>query len=223
MPKPTFSFSFILKFTERMTFDVEAHLLGEVSNIHDISNLDFSLVATFHQDILDYIAQQINEQFKTASKAEKGEIDSDKGKVADAKRSLDDSIAKAKQALDAATASWKNKSDSVHKSFEDVMNEYNGKVKELQGVFDAATVKYKQDLANAQTQVSHANADRASKLAAAQQQVQKAQAEWAGKINDAQHNLDSANQKMNADFGNAEYVLFFSIYVRLSLIAIDTR
>jgi biopolymer transport protein ExbB/TolQ len=206
MPKTTFHFSFFLKFTDHMTFNVEAHLLGEISNVNDVSNIDFTLAAIFHQDILDYIAKEINKQFKTAVDAEENELNSDKAKVAKAKAAMEEGIDKAKKALDAVKPAWDKLSSSVHGRFDSVISGYKAKLRELEGAVEGAKEDYKKALSEAESAVKKANSDRAEKMEDAQRAVRDAKEEWGRKIDEAQGAVSAAEEKMKSELKNAEYV-----------------
>ncbi|KAJ7055058.1 hypothetical protein C8F01DRAFT_1373976 [Mycena amicta] len=203
-PDPFFHFHFFLQFTPHLTFSVDANMIGQMTDIHDMANLDFKLVAVMQQDILDYVAQSINAQFAQATQTEKADIADLQAKVDAAKKVVDDNV-KAQQAkVDAAYAEWKSKSDAVNAQFKATTEAYDAKVKELQGQVDSATAKYKTDLANAQQQLSNANASRASQMQAAQAQVTKAQQDCTEKIAAAMKKLNDATRDMNSRFGDAQ-------------------
>jgi hypothetical protein len=57
-PSPTFQFDLTLHFTDLLTFDVHASLLGHVGDLHNLSDLDFTFLATLEQHILSYVNDQ---------------------------------------------------------------------------------------------------------------------------------------------------------------------
>ncbi|KAF8160111.1 hypothetical protein K438DRAFT_2072650 [Mycena galopus ATCC 62051] len=203
-PDPFFHLHFDLDFTEHLKFTVDADMIGKLDNIHDISGLNFHLVAVMQQDILDYVAQSVNNQFTQAMQAEKSEIDKQKAKVDDAKKEVDRTI-KAEQAkVDQAYGVWQAKSDAVNKQFTATTDAYNAKVKSLQEELDGEKAKYTADLAAAQHKLNSAKVDVVSKAQAAQTQLAKAQKDCADGIARAQKTLDDATRDMNTKFGDAE-------------------
>ncbi|KAF8139367.1 hypothetical protein K438DRAFT_2030588 [Mycena galopus ATCC 62051] len=203
-PDPFFHFHFELDFTAHLQFTVDANMIGKLDNIHDISGLNFHLVAVMQQDILNYVAQSVNSQFAQAMQAEKADIDGQKAKVDDAKKEVDKTV-KAQQAkVDQAYGLWQTKSDAVNKQFKATTDTYNAQVKLLQGQLDAAKAKYAADLADAQHKLNTAKANSASQVQAAQTQLTKTKQDCANNLARAQKTLDDATRDMNARFGDAE-------------------
>ncbi|KAF7302282.1 FAD-binding PCMH-type domain-containing protein [Mycena indigotica] len=204
-PDPFFHFRFLLQFTPHLDFAVDANMIENMADIHDLARLDFKLVAVLQQDILDYIAQSINSQFEQATKAEKADIAEQQDKVDRAKKVVDDNVRAHRVKVDAAYAQWKAKSDVANAQFKATTDVYEARVKELQGQVDAATAKYKTDLANAQQQLSNANANGASRMQAAQAQVAQAQKDCTDRVAAARRTLDDATRDMNSRFGDAQH------------------
>ncbi|KAF7302406.1 FAD-binding PCMH-type domain-containing protein [Mycena chlorophos] len=206
-PDPMFHFHFMLQFTPHrsdLTFTVDANQIGPMANIHDMSHLDFTLVAEMRQDILGYVAQAVNSQFAQAIKAEQADIGAQQAKVDAAKKVVDDAV-KAKQAVvDAAYKQWKDKSDAMNARFKATTDAYDAHVQQLQDQVDAVTAKYKKDLADAQQKLTNANASRASQMKAAQEKLDKAKKDCTDGIAEAKKKLDDATRDMNSRFGDAE-------------------
>ncbi|KAJ7706629.1 hypothetical protein B0H16DRAFT_1901589 [Mycena metata] len=203
-PDPSFHFHFDLNFTTHLKFTVDANMVGKMENIHDLSSVQFHLLVVMQQDILDYVAQSVNAQFKQATQTEESDIDTQKAKVSAAKKVIDQNVKEQQATVDKAYGTWKAKSDAVNNQFKATTDAYNAQVKALQGQLDAATAKYRAGLADAQHKLSAANADRASKMQAAQVQLATAQRDLTNKMGAAQKQLDSATRDMNAKFGDAQ-------------------
>jgi hypothetical protein len=95
LPSPTFQFDTVLHFTDLLTFDVHAALLGGIGSLHDLSNLDFTLLATLEQHILSYVNDQLQAQLEIAKHMAEHGIDSAKAKVSAAQKEADTQIATA--------------------------------------------------------------------------------------------------------------------------------
>ena len=58
LPSPSFQFDMVLHFTPLLTFSVHAALIGSVTDLSNLSNLDFEFLAVLQQHILDYVNEQ---------------------------------------------------------------------------------------------------------------------------------------------------------------------
>ena len=193
----------LLKFTDLLTFQLDAELIGAVSFDH-IQDADFAFAATLEQHILRYIREQVMEQFDKARQVADEGIHTAQSRVDEAENTLKDGIRKAQAELDAAYASWDAKNKEVTKANNRIIDAYNAAISMLQAEVDKAQVTYNAALQNAEQAVQNANNDRAAKLADAQHGIDNAQRDMVSAIASAQRNLDAAVNDMNARFGNAE-------------------
>ncbi|KAF8171634.1 hypothetical protein K438DRAFT_1982051 [Mycena galopus ATCC 62051] len=191
-PDPFFHLHFDLDFTEHLKFTVDADMIGKLDNIHDISGLNFHLVAVMQQDILDYVAQSVNNQFTQAMQAEKSDIDKQKAKVDDAKKEVDKTI-KAEQAkVDQVYGVWQVKSDAVNKQFTATTDAYNAKAQAAQTQLAKAQKDCADGIARAQKKLDDATRDMNTKFGDAEKKVDAAQA----KVHDLQHQIDDIDSQI---------------------------
>nr|GAT46477.1 predicted protein [Mycena chlorophos] len=189
-PDPLFHFHFLLQFTPHLTFTVDANQIGPMANIHDMSHLDFTLVAVMQQDILDYVAQAVNSQFAQAIKAEQADIAAQQAKVDAAKKVVDDAVKAKQTVVDAAYKQWKDKSDAVNAQFRATTDAYNAHVKQLQ---DQAKKDCADGIAGAKKKLDDATRDMNSRFGDAEKKTDDAQK----KVDGIQKQIDDVDGKIN--------------------------
>lgn len=192
----------LLQFANLYMFKVDAELLGSIRD--PLSDADFSLYAELENDILDYIAQQIIEQFEAVKVAATQGLEVAQKKVGEAEKAWDDAIADAKKKLEDAQKVWESHERSVLSSGQDVIDRYLSEISRLQGDVDKACDAYDNAMRNAERAVEQANLDRAAALAAAERDVENAKHDMNKSIDAAQRQLDHAEAALSNAFGNAK-------------------
>ena len=203
-PALSFSFDFLLKFTDLLLFKVDAKTVGEVTDPKNLSGLDFGLNAKFEQHILDYIRDQVLNQLEIAKAKEKAVFDKATAALDQAKKDYQQKIDNAQTQLDSAYASWSTYSDSVHKSSGAFIDNYDADVGKLQAGIGSAQKKISNDMRFAKQKLEAANNDRASTIQAAQADVDRAKAKWDSDVQGAEDELHAAQQQFSRKFGSAE-------------------
>lgn len=186
VPTPVFSFHLMLHFTPRLMFQVDAAMIGSPKSLHSIEGLDFQLSALFEQDLLQFIATEVEKQIDLARLAADKGFDTAKDAFTTAKAASDKVIADASHKVTATKAAWDEKSKQVHDSNQKIIDAYTAQLRNLQANADSALKGLKQATLNAQNAVTKANTDRDTQMRNAQKQLSDAKTEWAQRIKDAQ-------------------------------------
>ncbi|KAF8434528.1 hypothetical protein L210DRAFT_3410298 [Boletus edulis BED1] len=202
LPEPIFKFYSLLQFANIFMFKLDAELLG---SIHDrLSDADFSLYAELENDILDYIAQQIIEQFEAAKVAATEGLEVAQEKVSEAQKLWKDAIADAEKRVENAQKEWESYERNIRSSSQPIVDNYLSEISRLQGEVDKARQDYNNALEAAQRAVNQANQDRGAALAAAQRDVGNAKQDIDRAIDGAQRDLDYAEADLSKAFGDAK-------------------
>ncbi|KAF8122693.1 hypothetical protein EV363DRAFT_1553609, partial [Boletus edulis] len=201
LPEPIFKFYLLLQFANIFMFKLDAKLLG---SIHDrLSDADFSLYAELENDILDYIAQQIIEQFAAAKVAATEGLEAAEEKVSETQKLWEDAIADAEKRVENAQKEWESYERGIWSSSQPIIDNYLSEIPRLQGEVDKARKGYNNALEAAQRTVNQANQDRDAALATAQRNVDNAKRDIDRAIDGAQRGLDYAEADLSKAFGDA--------------------
>lgn len=204
LPTPKFQFDFVLHFTQVLTFSVDATMSGPVSNLRDLSGLDFSLHAEFEQHVLDYVRDSVVSSLEAAKKNATAALQDAQQQVSAEKAKMLNDIENAKVTLQAQYQSWLQHSNAIHNASGAVIDKYMSDLKALQDDIDAKRIQFNLDIKAAEGKVQQANADRADKVRAAQAAVTKAKADWDNDVATKEQELEQVKVALNRDFGHAE-------------------
>lgn len=141
-PSPTFSFDFILNFTNVLHFAVDAKMVGTVDDLKDLSKLDFELTAVFEQHLLDYVRDQIIAKLEEAKQASVHALVDAQEAVTKAEKEYNDQCNEAQAKLDIKHALWQQHSDAVHAESKATIDQYNLKAQDLQTTVHKEQEKY---------------------------------------------------------------------------------
>jgi hypothetical protein len=203
-PEPAFDFDFALQFTPLLSFTAHAKSKGDIKDFHDLSHIDFDLVATFEQHLLDYIRDQALDQIEHAKKASSGAINAAKGGVSKATDELKLDIDRKQSALDAAKKSWDDKSQQVHAAQTAIVDRYNAQAAALRARVENEHAKFNVAVKDAETKLQQFNANRTTKLQQAQGVVNEIKAKWDRDTANAEAKLHNAQTTFNLKFGKVE-------------------
>jgi hypothetical protein len=203
LPKPTFKFDFVLHFTELLTFEVDATMLG-ATNLKNFDALDFQLHALFEQHLLEYVSEQLVMLLEIAKKKTKEEIQEANSAVTAAENKYLSDINTAQADSDEKCASWVSYQQSVHDASGAVIKKYMADLKVLQDKVDTEHRNFDQALQKAENGVQHANSDRAEKMRVAEASISKAKTDWDSNVSQKERELDNAKATMSRKFGSAE-------------------
>ncbi|KAG8785050.1 hypothetical protein FRC12_018030 [Ceratobasidium sp. 428] len=206
LPKPEFSFDFTLRFTDLLTFVVDAKMTGEITNLKDLhsNQFGFALHAVFEQHLLDYVREQVHKLLMAAKKKADAAIENAENSVKAEEAKLQSGIQSAQKKLDADYNSWLAHSQKVHADSQRFINGYMKKLHSLQGDVETERKQYNAKLKDAEGAVQHANADRAAKMRDAEAAVTKAKKDWDDDVSKAEKDLEAAKKTFQQKFGSAE-------------------
>ncbi|KAG8699852.1 hypothetical protein FRC09_006332 [Ceratobasidium sp. 395] len=206
LPKPEFSFDFTLRFTDLLTFVVDAKMTGEITNLKDLrsNQFGFALHAVFEQHLLDYVREQVHKLLMAAKKKADAAIQDVENSVKAEEAKLQSGIQSAQKKLDADYNSWLAHSQKVHADSQRFIDGYMKKLHSLQGDVETERKKYNAKLKDAEGAVQHANADRAAKMRDAEAAVTKAKKDWDDDVAKAEKDLEAAKKTFQEKFGSAE-------------------
>ncbi|KAF7332712.1 FAD-binding PCMH-type domain-containing protein [Mycena kentingensis (nom. inval.)] len=204
LPTPAFHFQFTLPFTPHLSISVDATMLSPIADMHDLTGLDFHLVAVLEQDILAYIAESVNAQFVRVAQSAEEDIAAKQAGIDATKKRLLDAIEEEQKRVDAANALCTAGSEAANARFRETTDAYNARVSELQSQLDAATMKYRTDIATAKTRVANVQAARAAQMHVAEVELAKVEKGCADAIGVARKEMHDAERDMHARFGDAD-------------------
>lgn len=204
LPTPSFSFKFMLQFTDFLIFEVDAQMIGDHVDLKHLSDLDFSLHALFEQHLVEYIRDEIVSSLEKLKKGIEGSIDEDKKKVAEEQAKLQAGIKDAQTKLDQEYQTWIKHSTQVHADTQKVIDDYMAKLHELQAAVDKERQAFNQKMKDAEGDVQHANVVRADKMRDAQAAVTNAKSKWDSDVTEKERELEAARKELNSKFGHAE-------------------
>lgn len=204
MPNPSFQLQTELDFTAHLTFQLRANMRsGTTGTATGLQRLDFDVDAVFQQDLLDYLATQINNQVLAAKEA------IDDGEEA-AQKSLDMAQAQYQAAIDevqkrvdAAKADYESKLDAAKAALSAEQQRAEQRRQELSEAVDRAMQDFNAAVDTAQRNLRAAKDERARQIQAAEQQVQDAKAKADRDIDSHLRDLNNARDNMNRQFGDA--------------------
>ncbi|EUC61647.1 hypothetical protein RSOL_403880, partial [Rhizoctonia solani AG-3 Rhs1AP] len=203
LPTPKFEWFTPVKFTNLLSFQLRGTLVGSIS-FTDLSDADFSLDAVFEQPILQYMHDQIMDQFDQARRAVKDGIEAARKDLGKAEAVWKEGVEKAQAVLDEAKKTWDEKNERVTTESNKVIDAYNKEIERLQNDVVSAQKKYETVMTEAQTVVSAAERDRAQALQHAQRNVDNAKRQFHDAVNGPQQDVDMAAREFEAVFGDVQ-------------------
>jgi hypothetical protein len=113
IPHLSIQFDLKLEFGDGLfVFDVSGTPVGSMDEKNaDISEPEYTLVATMHQDILTYLERKVTEVFDQLAKEDQQKADAEEAAIDAARKKEDEDIQSKQDHLNACFASWKAKSD----------------------------------------------------------------------------------------------------------------
>ena len=204
MPSPSFQLQTELDFTAHLTFQLQANMRsGTTGTAAGLQGLDFDVHAVFQQDLLDYLATQINAQALAAKKA------IDDGEKA-AQKALDRDQAEYQAAIDAAQTQvdiakldYETKLNAATAALSAEESRANQQSQELTRAVDEAVETFNAAVNTAQRSLQEANDERARQIQAAKQKVEDAKAAADRDIDNHLRDLNNAKDDMNRRFSDA--------------------
>lgn len=189
-----------IRFNDLMTFRLTAGLEG-VLNFGSLDNVDFVFDALMEQNIVQYIHDQLVEQFSHMHKSADEMLRAAEDKVTQLEKQYNDGINEAKARVDEADRAWKQKEREVRKTADAIIRKYDAAISSLQTEIQHAKAEYHAAMEKAQCDLAAANRARAQKLADAQHEIDNAERALIAGLRKAQHTLDEAEAVMNHEFG----------------------
>jgi hypothetical protein len=205
MPTPSFQLQTELDFTAHLTFQLQAMMRPGATGgtAAGLQGLDFDVHAVFQQDLLDWVAAQIDAQTLAAKKA------IDDGEEA-AQHSLDQAEAEyraainaAQKQVDAAKATYETKLNTATAALSAEQQRAEQQRQELATTVDHAVQAFNAAVEAAQRSIQEAEDERARQMQAAEQQVQDAKEAANRDIDSHLRDLNNARDDMNQRFGDA--------------------
>ena len=184
------------------TFKLDAEPLGSVND--RLSDADFSLHAGLESDILEYLSQQIIQQFETAKEAATRSLEVAQEMMKAAEKSWEEAISDAEKSLEDARRVWESYERGVRGSCQSVIDDYLSEESRLQGNVDKARYDFHNSLCDARRVVEQAVQDRAAALAAAERDVESAKHDMDKAISDAEGKLVYAKDDLYKAFGDPQ-------------------
>jgi hypothetical protein len=191
LPQLNLHFSMMMDFIGTLQFQLMGAMLGKPS-FTDISGLDFSLTATMQQEIITYLATQVNVQFALAKHAVDTGILDAKSKVATAQQAFNSALDRAQKNLDSAQAAWTSYSNSANTALTKTQADAAAQTAALRDKLTAANKSYADQVTAAQNNLASATAAAAAANKAAQDALTAAQAKSDAGIALAQSQVKSA-------------------------------
>ncbi|KAI0761189.1 hypothetical protein BD413DRAFT_617238 [Trametes elegans] len=204
LPSPTFAFDFLLHFTDLLIFAVDAHMLGAIEDLNDLSGLDFALHALFEQHLVEYVRDHVLAALETLKKTTDDEIRAAERDVKTEETKLQKGIDDAQHKLARKYASWLAHSKTVHDESQAVIDRYMTQLHSLQADVHSQRRAFNTKLKDAESALQHANAERAASMRSAEADVNKAKTKWDEEVAVAEKKLYEANKFMQEKFGSAE-------------------
>ncbi|KAJ7233678.1 hypothetical protein C8J57DRAFT_1729399 [Mycena rebaudengoi] len=173
LPNPAFSFYTALKFTELLTFTLEAKLVGAIT-FSEIDQADFDFYASLEQDILEYVREQINIQFDAARTAADEGFAAADAKLTAAQEAVDKGINDAQKRVDAAQKAVDAVRALIAGDANRVISNYMTNITRLEQNVTKTQSVYDRVMASAQTGLQTANNNRAIALRGARTSLDEA-------------------------------------------------
>lgn len=183
MVPPQITFDAELKFSDLLTFKIDAHAAGDIKSIKDVVKADFSLYALLEQKLLDYMMALATTYMATAKKAADEGLDSVTAKLTQAQQQYDDKLASAQRDLAHAQAVWNQKSQDVNQAVESKKTQIKAEEAAKRAAVDAAEKAFNNKIDSLTRSLQQTKNDAAAKVQAASQQ-----------LNDTKRNVNNASK-----------------------------
>ncbi|KAF9463145.1 hypothetical protein BDZ94DRAFT_1322047 [Collybia nuda] len=200
LPNSTVKFFVLLEFAKLFLFKLDAELKGPLGG--NLQNSDCSLGGELQNDVREYIAQQVVEQFKAAKAVANEGLETAEGKVKEAEKAWKAMIKSAEKKVKEARDGWEAYEKKIRSSSQPIINNYLAEISRLQNNIENARKAFESALQDAKTAVEQADRDRGAALAAAKRDVERAKGDMDNGINEAQGALDYAQADLSTTFGN---------------------
>jgi hypothetical protein len=196
-----------MNFMDHLQFNLHAAAIGEVTDLKDLSKLDFLVTARFEQDIIQHLVAQINTMLLAAKHSMDESFDEANATLTKANDAFKASIDKAQADLDAQKAVWDKKNSEAQAEADQKKAEIAAEgLKRQQDVgatkqkFDALIFGLEADMTSAE---QHMNEE----IAKAEKTVADTKAEWDGKIDSAKKIMTNAQAALVRDCGDVDQAL----------------
>ncbi|KAI9804315.1 MAG: hypothetical protein M1833_007122 [Piccolia ochrophora] len=201
---PNFDLKAELDFSTNLTFLLQASMKGGTfKSLSGLKSLEFDIHAAFHQDILDYIAVQVNTQILAAKHAVDDGIDAAQATLLKAQENFDRDLSSAQTKVDAAKATYEAKMAEVTGALAAEQTATQLRITQLTAEVGAVNVAYRKAVDNAKQDLQRAQENRTIAIRNDQQKVNDAQTEGDRNINNHLRDLADARNDMQNRFGNA--------------------
>ncbi|KAG8742049.1 hypothetical protein FRC10_002075 [Ceratobasidium sp. 414] len=203
LPQPTFFFSFALHFTNWLTFDVKALMIGNIRGLNDLSGMTFLLHSSFKQNLVEYVRSQVIKLLDEARQKALHDIHHAELHVQRERTRFQAEIDNAQNNLNKAHQAWVGHSDKVRADSQAVTDNYTKTLHTLQAKIETERIRFNASLKAAEDAVKQANFDRGAKLREAEANVERARADWNRQVSGAEAELQGAERHVRENFGSA--------------------
>lgn len=204
LPNVTFDLKTDLDFSTHLTFQLQATMRhGSFTTLSSLESLDFDIYCLLRQDILDYIATQVNMQIMAA-----------KHSVDDGIHAAEDTLNKAQEKFNADIGAAQNQVDNAKRDYEAKAAAVNGalaaettssalKMQKLTQDVQAAIQAFNNAVDTANQNLQTASQNRDNEIRAAQANVDETKRRTDNDIDNHIKQVNDARNDMQNRFGNA--------------------
>ncbi|KAF2207068.1 hypothetical protein CERZMDRAFT_107904 [Cercospora zeae-maydis SCOH1-5] len=204
MVPPAITFDAELKFSDLLTFKIDAHAAGQIQSIKDVVKSDFSLYADFEQSLLDHMVSLANTYIAVAKKGADEGLESAKAELTEAQAAFDNKVAAAKRDVQVAQVAWNKKNDDINAAATAQINSLKAQLAVKQAAVDQAEKNFNAKLDQLNRNLQQEKDMGARNIQDAQTKLNQAIQDANNAINGAKQQLDGAERDMTNRFGNAE-------------------
>ncbi|KAH7093457.1 hypothetical protein FB567DRAFT_609954 [Paraphoma chrysanthemicola] len=207
LPSPNFQFSMMLDFVELLRFQLDGKLMGKVTSLTNLSDLDFTLSATMQQELIDYVITQVNLQFGIINHAIEHGIDDAKQRLNAAQKKFDDAVSSAQADVAKTSAEWQAISQASQQKLDNATKLLQQELPRLRAAVNQAKAGFSAAFSKAANNIATVTSTGAAAVADAQSKLDQAYRATAAQVQQAQDAVNKAVSAMNAKFGDVEGAL----------------